>query len=759
MRRLLIALMAMALVASACSPGGSSESSVSSQDATNTSTSDGSVSSPDGTFEDIPPVPILTPSDPIVEPGDDVVVATDPRVTGTVVMVGPSGDIVSAPLVNGSVTLTVPGGTAEGTYQMKVDGDSSAIGFVSVSDGPGLWVNVPEFLLSGEELEIVATTYAIPSDMLVALEVTNSSGSVDRLVPHPLVDLAPVTSLSTEGLPAGVSRWTLPSDFDGKVRLVADDPARLDQRSFYEGDPAYASTEQLIRRCDTAGVITGDLGTSGFVRASWIDTKVAAISAETENGAFSLDVRPGTVVVSAYRGTGRTAASPMVLRVKCGESIDIGTGEAPVDTGPAPGTFLGGLTLDDLFSFEAESTGDILLGPTGLADCSMSNGVLGVSLDASGTDELILFGLDVEDFDGTGRYEGTFTATDLFSDDASTGTFAVDIEFAMVEGVDAVGGAFRGDIAGAIGEATIEGTFRCVLFGGLETAARSLPEQPRAVEVKLFGGSSSDEPCRSGYAFSAATEDQQTGFTLDMIAEVLTSRLTDSVKRVQWVTAADIRDNLSAEAGRQLMDPGAPPDLNTRLGEALTSDFLLTIKITRLEGNFIRSVLLVDTGPVRVIVGNDAVGETRLELAGERVDQWRKLKRGLKKASICGKGTPENLPTKPGEQQKVSYRTTDLGGVPVDATVDRVASSCGTFSPDSGQTVGNVNPSQGSASEVAYTVDPVPIGIEVASAGTFETTFTAEVSGCTDDVTFVARADAPSGEVTTAADEIGRAHV
>lgn len=752
MRRLLIAFMAMALVASACSPGGSSESSVSSQGSTNTSSPDGSVSSPDGTLEDVPPVPILTPSDPIVEPGDDVVVATDPRVTGTVVMVGPSGDITSAPLANGSATLSVPGGTANGTYRMKVDGSSSAIGFISVSNGPGLWVNVPEFALPGEEIEVVATTYGIPSDMLVALEVTNGGGSVDRLVPHPFVDLAPVISSSTEGLPAGVSLWTLPADFDGTVRLVADDPERLDQRSTYEGDPAYVSTTQDVQRCDAAGVITGDLGTSGFVRASWIDTSVAAASAETEDGTFSLEVRPGTVVVSVYRGSDMTEASPMVLRVKCGESIDIGTGEVPVDTGPAPGTFLGGLALDDLFSFEAESTGDITLGPTGFADCSMSNGVLSVSLDSAGVDELILFDLDVADFDGTGRYEGTFTATDLFSDDASSGTFAVDVEYAVVEGMDAVGGAFRGDIAGAIGEATIEGTFRCVLFGGLETAARSLPEPPSAAEVRLFAGSSSDEPCRRGYALTVETDDPLTASGVDRVASILTARLTDSVKRVQWVSSGDVRVTLTAEASRQLMDPETAAQVNTRLGEALQSDFILTVEITPLEGKFIGTVRLLKTDPMRLVVGIDALGDGRLDVAEELVDQWRKLKRGLKKASICGKVTPESLPTKPGEQQKVSYQTTDLEGVPVDATVDRVASSCGTFSPDSGQTVGNANPPQGTASEVAYTVDPVPIGIEVASAGTFETTFTAEAAGCTDEVTFVARTDTPSGEVTTADD-------
>jgi len=768
-RRLLIVLLVLALPAGACTSSRSDSSSVSRSATTalEETADPGSVAGsglsvvPGAGSEggEIPPLPILTPAEAIVEPGATVAISADPRLSGTVVMSGSAGDAASAILRAGKAILTVPPGVAEGAYQLQLagEGDTSAFGVIGVSDGPGLWLSAPAYVLPDEEPEVLVTTHGIPSGMVAALEVTAGDGVAERLVPHPLLGLAPITTTTTVGLPDGSGRWALPPGFVGDVRVVAGRPGALDPFLGDEADPALVSEVRTLRSCDSPGAVVGDLGASGVIRATWMAAGPESASAVAEDGSFALEVRPGSVLVSAYTDTGKTVASPMVVRVKCGETVDIGAADEPVDTGPTPGEFLGGLTLDDLFMFTAESSGGLAIGSKGLSECSMSRGALEVTLDPEASTEPRLYKLEVEEFDGTGRFDGVFSVVDIFTDESSVGAVTVEAELATIDGIDAIGGAFTGDIAGALGEGSLEVEFSCALFGGLEVLARrSVPATPQAVNAmwpEWLGGKRT-EPCRIGVAFTnvggAATENG--ALAADLIAANLTVRLANAAKKVSWTTQGDIKSMMASEAQRQLLGGDDEGALMAAIAEAVGADFLLTAKVAPFEGKWVAIVRLIRADPAGVLEGVEISTETLEALPAAVGKEWRKFKNALKRAAICGKSDPDQVsPTKGGKTQ-VGYEVTDLEGEPVEATVDKVESECGSFSPDSGR----------AADHRVAPGDPPPaleaIYRRVANtvtrflAGTFTTTLTGEVAGCTDEVTFVARAQGPSGELTTERD-------
>lgn len=762
MRRIVIVLCVMALLTGACTSSGSDPSSTA---PSNTSGSDGtsqpggeapstttpgtepSVSEPPA--GDVPPIPLLQPAQSIVEPGDTVVISADPRLAGTVTMTGPDGDVTSAEMVTGEATLSVPVGLRPGSYQLETTGEVSAFGVVSVADGPGVWLSAPEYLMPGEQPEVLVTTYGIPDGMVAALEVATGDGFPERLVPHPLLGLAPVSGTSGEGLPDGTSRWTLPAGFEGDVRVVAASPAQLGIFADDEAGLPYESAVVRVRSCEQPGMITGDLGGRGNVRALWIASGLESESAVTDNGPFALEVRPGTILISVVSETGPTEASSQVLRVKCGETIDVGAGDTPIDTGPTPGEFLDGLTLDDLFTYTSQTSGDLTIDPTGMAECDMSGGVLGVWLNPPDSLEPRLYRLEVDGFDGTGRFEGTFTITDIFTDAASTGTVSIDAELAAIEGIDAVGGAFRGTIDGALGSGSFEVSFTCALFGGLNAARPPTPATVHGVQALAQSVGSSVEACRKGMAMTQSAGGPNVAFMANAISSDLTARLTAGQSRVKWLSKGDVQYILSTEEQRQLFSSDES-EVITALSEAMGADFLITVSVRQIEGKWVANVRLLQTEPARLLTGVVVRADGLLDLADEVLDEWRKFKRALKNAAICGKTDKETVSTTKGEQTEVSYQVTDLEGEPVDATVDQVASTCGTFTPETGRTATY------RAGDSAPGVQPLNVigGITGRStqAGTFTTTFTGEVPGCQDEVTFVARAQGPDGELTTERD-------
>jgi len=752
-RRVVILLCVIALMTGACTSSKSDSSSSAADSgggsepgaATATTTPPG-----DASTGEIPPIPLLQLAQSIVEPGDTVAISADPRLAGTVTMTGPDGDVTSAEMVAGEATLSVPDGVRPGSYQLETTGEVSAFGVVSVADGPGVWLSAPEYLMPGEQPEVLVTTYGIPDGMVAALEVATGDGFPERLVPHPLLGLAPVSGTSGEGLPDGTSRWALPAGFDGDVRVVAASPFQLGIFADDEAGLPYESAVVQMQSCEQPGTITGDLGGPGVVRAMWVASGPESEDAVTDDGSFSLVVRPGTVLLSTYRDAGPTEASPQVLRVKCGETIDIGAGDTLVDTGPTAGEFLGGLTLDDLFVYTAESTGDLTIDPTGLAECDMSAGVLEVWLSPADSLEPRLYRLEVDGFDGTGRFEGTLTITDIFTDAASSGTVSVDAEVATIEGIDAVGGAFRGTLDGALGSGSFEVSFSCVLFGGLDASAtQPVAAQPQGVNaIWPFGGGSA-EPCRKGISMTQSAGGPDAAFIAEAISSDLTARLTTRVSRVSWLSAGDVKTILTSEQQRQLFGSNESQIL-TALSEAISSDFLITISVREINGRWLASIRLLQADPARLLDGVVVEADSLLDLLDEAGDKWRMFKRALKKAAICGKVDKETVSTKKGEQTELSYQVTDLEGEPVDATIDQIASSCGSFTPETGRTA-------------AYRAGEPPPGVRplylvggatgwLAEAGTFTTTFTGEVPGCQDEVTFVARAQGPDGELTTERD-------
>ncbi len=773
MRRPMIALLVMSLLLGACTSSGSEDAPVTtSAPAVPDDTADpgsvggsSSTSDPGAGSEDseVPPIPILTPAESIVEPGDTVAISADPRLSGTVVMSDSAGDAAAAILRAGKAILTVPTDLAEGAYQLRLEGEPSVFGVVGVSNGPGMWLGAPEYVLADEDPEVLVTTHGLPSGMVAALEVTTGNGAAERLVPHPMLGLAPITASTATGLPDGPTRWVLPTGFSGSVRVVAGRAADLDPIFGSEADPPFMSAEHRIRACDEVGVIAGDLGASGVVRAIWMAAELESSSVVAEAGTFSLDVRPGTVLVTAHRDDGETAASPMLVQVKCGETIDVGAGDTPVDTGPAPGSFLGGLTIDDLFVFSAQSTGEITIGSTGFAECSMTGGALGVSLDPESSTEPYYYTLTIEEFDGTGRFDGIFSVIDIFTDEFSEGPVTVEAELATIDGIDAVGGALTGDLTGALGGGSVDVTFSCALFGGLEVMARrSGAAEPRAVNTfwpKWLGGKQT-KPCRVGLAVTNTVgSEPDVVKTAQSIMAGLIARLEDGVKLLRWSSQGDVNQLVATEAQQQLLGVEADMAIISALRASLDVDFLLVVGVWRsstgLWGSDVR-VLTTDGGRLKTIaVTADTGADSEAAFIRKVLRQWRQLKRALKAAAICGEADSDSVSPGKGGQEKVSYDVTDLEGEPVDATIDKLASSCGSFSPDSGRTADHrIAPGDPSpAAEAFYRQSRDVAARQSTGGGTFTTTLTGEVAGCTDEVTFVARAQGPSGEITTERDK------
>ncbi|VAV97133.1 hypothetical protein MNBD_ACTINO01-1846 [hydrothermal vent metagenome] len=681
---------------------------------------------------DLPPIPILYVSEPVVGTGDTVAITTDARRTGTVVMGLGEEIIASAPMTGGTATLVVPASATPGDYPLELrdDPEGAAYGIIRIADGPTLWVTASTWTSTGDTQKATIDTYGIPDGMTVALELTSEGQAPERLVPQPLTGLAPIPFGTDpgEGVPRGRTTWALPEDFTGTVRAVADRPEALSVYADTEEDPSITSTAVRVKRCDEPTGITGDLGGPGSVRALWSSDSIEAATAVVDEGPFALIAQPGMVMVAASRGMEATESSPQFLNLRCGEILDIGSMDEPIDTGPAPGTYLGGKTLDDMFAFTAVATGDIEFEHEGTVDCSATGREIELSFEGPGSD-LHFYYLTIPDFSGTGRYDAEFQIINVLEDGDSTGPATVEIEQGRVGDLDAVGGIFSATYEGALGSGTIEGTFACVFLTALQTVEPplrgvALPGNLLAAPLLAVNGTDGAETCRT--AFSLGGGDYE---SIDLVVDWY-SMLTFNrrLPRVAPMTASDARAILDHVAMQMLLgtrDDAQDAELDATIravGEAVASDYLVVFRVDEIGGGWHLSVTGFDMASTKAFFRGQYTASTEEGLLGLPVDQ--EMAAALLEIGICGEVDQETVQVTSGEEKEITYKLTDLAGKAAEGAIDAVSSTCGTFEPESGNT----------------------------ENGEFTTTFTGGDGGCTDQVTFVARTETAVGEVTTEQD-------
>ena len=333
----IVFFVALALVAASCTSGTEPVPDTVDGNEPGSVDSSGDTSAPAGgdsnseAVVDLPPLPILAAATEIAEPGATVDITGDARLDGDVFLVGPEGDLSSVRLEAGSASLSIPAGTNPGRYGLRLD-DGEAWGSLTVLNSPGLAVLGAGYVRPGDAPEVEVLVHGIKAGMVAAIELRNGDGSIQRLIPHPLLGLAPVPAGSgAEGLPEGRHRLALPAGFEGTVRVVADAPDRLAD-PYGEEPLSVTSPELRIRACDEVSAVAGDLGTAGVLSVLTAGAHSPS-RASTEDGTFRMDVNPGWSLVSAIRSDGSiSAGSPQLVKVACGAVVDLGDLETVVET-------------------------------------------------------------------------------------------------------------------------------------------------------------------------------------------------------------------------------------------------------------------------------------------------------------------------------------------------------------------------------------------------------------------------------------------
>ncbi|MCJ7781002.1 MAG: hypothetical protein MUQ27_09260, partial [Acidimicrobiia bacterium] len=394
-----------------------------------------------------------------------------------------------------------------------------------------------------------------------------------------------------------------------------------------------------------------------------------------------------------------------------------------MDTGPAPGTYLGGLTLDDAFAFTATASGDIEFSHEGITDCSATGSQVELQFTDSGSDPHFYY-VTIPDFSGSGRYEAEFQIVNVLKDGESSGTATVEIEQGRIEDFDAIGGMFSATYDGALGSGTVEGAYTCLFFTALEASHATIrgaatPGGVFAAPYLLTAGSSADDSCRTALVRGLGDSEFLDVIVRKAAREIFTERLP----RVEAITDQDIRALLKLKAMQQLLGTPEEEEVDLAvLAEALDVDYLITLRVGEVGGSGLLSVVATDMRTVTVPYRN--IFEAESEAALFDVSIGAEVAAALQKIGICGEVDEETVKVASGEEQEITYKLTDLAGEAAEGAIDAVSSTCGTFEPDSGN----------------------------AEGGDFTTTFTGGDGGCTDQVTFVARADTAVGEVTTEQD-------
>jgi len=731
LKRSAACLLTLALVVSACTPSDdtTSDAQANTDDTSGGSSGDSTASGSSDTDDASEPVsiPILTTSETVVSTGSSFTVTADPTHTGSVAMRSGDEVIASAPLEDGTATIRVPSGTAVGLYALETvdDGAGRAIGVIGIADGPTLWLTTPKWTTSGVQHKATITTFGIPTGMTVALELTGDGQMPERLVPHAIAGLAPIAFGADpgEGIPHGRTTWKLPEGFTGTIRVVADQAENLGIFADTEDPPAVTSAETRVRRCDEVSGITGNLGESGWVSVLRLSGGFDSASTATDNGSFTIPVDPGTMMVSAGRGLDATASSPQFVQIKCGEVLDVGSMDEALDTGPAPGTYLGRLTLDEAFLFTSSGTGDIEFSHENVTDCSVNGSELELGFTGQGSD-LHFYYVTIPDYNGTGRYDAAFQIINVLKDGESTGTATIEIEQGRIEGFDAVGGAFTATYEGALGSGTVEGRFTCIFFTALETSRRAIRGAApvggvRAAPYFASGGARNEDVCRTAFVAGQGSYQGISG----IVAYYTTRIFNEHLPKTSALTMSDVHALLDLAARQQLLGTEDEDQVDIyEVAGALASDYLLSFKATDISGSWILSVTAFDVESARVFFRQDYTSSTEgamldHALADDVVAAFREI-------GICGEVEEESVQVASGEEKELTYTLTNLAGEAAEGAIDAVSSTCGRFEPESGN----------------------------AENGEFKTTFTGGDGGCTDQVTFVARTDTSVGEVTTEQD-------
>lgn len=301
----------------------------------------------------------------------------------------------------------------------------------------------------------------------------------------------------------------------------------------------------------------------------------------------------------------------------------------------------------------------------------------------------------------------------------------VEIEQGRVDDLDAVGGVFSATYDGPLGSGTVEGTFSCVFFTALQTVEKplrgaALPGNLLAAPLLAVNGAAGDEKCRS--AFIAGQGDYA---AVDAIASYYPAKtFNERLSRVSSLTMSDVRVLLGLAARQQLL--GTPDEDQVDLfeiGGAIAADYMLIFQVANVGESWVLSTTGYDMESAKVFFRRSYTSSTEEGLLGHPVDE--DVADALVEIGICGEVDQESIRVASGEETKITYKLTDLAGRAAEGAIDAVASDCGTFKPESGNT----------------------------ENGEFTTTFTGGTGGCTDQTTFVARTDTTIGEVTTEQDE------
>ncbi len=678
----------------------------------------------------LPTLPLLSSTADVAEPGATIDIVGDSRLSGEVFLVGPAGDLASAPMDGGSASLSIPAGLVPGRYGLRL-GDGAAMGIVTVMESPGLALLGAGFVEPGEAAQVDVVVHGLSGGMVAAIETRAGDGTIERLAPHPMLGLAPIPVMASfTGLSEGRHQLALPAGFEGTVRVVAG-PSDVVADPYSEIDPSVVSSGLRIRICDAPSGIVGDLGSGGVVRVQTAGSSSIARD-RTEDGAFQLDLVAGWSLVSATRDDGSVpAGSPQLVKVGCGEVVDLADLEAPAEVGPEAGEYLGGLTLDDLWVYTTTATGDLSFEQEGFVDCSIDGGALEVTLGADAADPW-LYTLTIGPSIETGRVQGALHLDDIFSGGSADGILDGEIEVGRIDDLDAIGGAFSGPIDGTLGATDIQIRFTCAVFSVDASTQSSGAGQPEgllvaarpsaALAFQIGGGMSSGDECKKLFINSSQPE----GVTgLDLMMDYWAGGLMSAVPRVSIVTAADVRVMLELEAQRQLFGVDDSEVGSIDIAGAIGSDFLLHMDVRSAGTSWFFTATLYDAVESRRLAGLEATGASAETAALAALDRWPEMVEPLAAAGICAEFAPTSAIVDAGASQEFTIEVTDLAGEPPEsAEVLEFSASCGTWAPSSGAVEGDQ----------------------------WDTEFTADDTACEEKVSVTVEADGTVGVVEADAD-------
>jgi hypothetical protein len=638
----------------------------------------------------MPIIPLIAASQDPAGMGEPIDLKADERLSGDVYLIGPDGDLASGALEAGKGSINVPQGLSPGLYGLRLNQDE-AWGTVTIVDSPGLLIRGAPYVSEGEEPRVEAFVHGIGAGTVVAVELT-SGGTVERMVPHPLLGMGPVPATSSvQGIGEGRHQLVLPEGFTGTVRLVADDSDTLAD-PYSETDPAIVSNELQIQTCDETSTITGDLGMSGVitVRSAGVSN---TIRAGTEDGAFEIAVPAGTNLITAVRDDGNHPP-PAVVRVQCGGNLEVGDLTGQIDSGPQSGTYLGGLTLDDLWVYAATASGDLEFRQEGFADCTVLDGALRVKFGASSADPW-LYQLTLDPPITTGKYEGQLHLEDAFTRDVAEGVLSGEIEVARIDGLDAVGGAFSGTVEGTLGSVDLDISFTCAIFsltGSLPAPAVGSgllgPAVPiRPVSAQISGGLASNDWCKRLFIRGIQPEGEH---GIEVLTDWWATHLMTAVPRTTILTNTDVEVLQDNEYARKLLGTSSWGGGGLDLGEALQSDYLLHVSNTRAGDRWFFSAVLYDRENVRRLTSLEASGETAHDAIIAALDRWVEIVGPLANAGICAEFAPSEATIDIGQSEDFTVEVTNLAGEPAESPkVTETGTICGSWNPHVGPIEGD----------------------------------------------------------------------